>query len=104
MKPSERINELAQLRTLGGLNLDGTWTINVHDVRAYLDEEAERRAAFEADVLKRLEKVERKTSSTEIVELYETTLNPQIARVYRVKFREPEPTPGYEPTEESEEP
>lgn len=62
----------------------------------YVDEEAERRAAFEADVLRRLAAVERKTSSTEPVEIQLSGRRDMVSGwTNYVTFCEP--TVGYPP-------
>jgi hypothetical protein len=101
MKPSERIKQLAQsladdMAKPHRANLTQRADALPFATAAYLDEEAERRAAFEADVLKRLAEVERKTSSTETVTLYEEDpVLGEFARLIRyVKWANPE---GHKP-------
>lgn len=64
LKPSERLTELVECtpRSFYGLGaierLEEDAKIHVAAIAAFLDEEAERQAKFEADVIERLEKAE----------------------------------------------
>jgi hypothetical protein len=75
--------------------VDNTAHFNPVKLSQYLKEEAERRGKFEAEVLERLGKLERKTSSTEMVTLHEEPIeerpNVFIGRSFRVRWQEPYP-------------
>lgn len=91
MKPSERF-----LRNHQSLRADGVQASDTEifcgSVAAYLDVEYERRAAFEADVLKRLAAVESKTSSTAVVEVTEVlNVGPDFEHGRTLRLRWPEP-------------
>lgn len=123
MKPSQLISDICsrlacEREWSGPLQGGQDWCAAVE---GYLDGEAERRAAFEAGVLERLAKLERKTSSTEDVEMVEELdLGPDLAnpiktigggihylsvkqgRTMRVRWREPESEATTKPTDTNE--